>query len=100
MRQRIISALLLLPLLAIVWFGNSWAFALLAGIVALLGIREFYNIVARPSGQGVLFIGFLFTALFIANAYFHPHFDYTYTAPLFVTAAVFPLVWLHGWGWR
>jgi phosphatidate cytidylyltransferase len=94
MRQRIISALLLLPLLAIVWYGNSWAFAILAGIAALLGIREFYNMVARPGGQPVLFLGFLFTSLFIANAYFHPYFDYTYTAPLFAAAVVFPLIWL------
>src|SRR4030042_1247283 len=94
MRQRILSALLLSPLLAIVWFGNSWTFALLAGIIALLGIREFYNLVARPGGQPLFFLGFLFTALFITNAYFHPYFDYIYTTPLFAAAVVFPLLWL------
>ena len=92
MRQRIISALFLLPLLAIVWFSD-WAFAVLAGIVALLGLREFYNMVARSGGQPVLFLGFIFTSLFIANAYFHPHFDYYYTALLFAVAVVFPLAW-------
>jgi phosphatidate cytidylyltransferase len=94
MRQRIIGAFLLLPLLAIVWFGNSWAFALLAGVVALLGIREFYNMVARIDGQPIFFLGFLFTSLFIANAYFHPYFNYTYTAPLFAAAVFIPLIWL------
>ena len=94
MKQRILSALLLLPLLALLWFGRSWAFALLAGIAALLGIREFHNMGARPGGRPLLLLGFLFTSLFIANAHFHPHFDYLYTAPLLVAAVVLPLFWL------
>lgn len=50
--------------------------------------------VARPGGQPLLFLGFIFTSLFITNAYFHPYFDYIYTTPLFAAAVVFPLVWL------
>jgi len=94
MRQRFIGALLLLPLLALVWFGTSWSFALLAGLIALLGIREFFNMVARPGGLPVLFLGSIFTSLFIANAYFHPYFDYACTAPLFAAAVVLPMILL------
>ena len=94
MKQRILSALLLLPLLAILWMPWSWPFALLAGIAALLGIREFHNMGADHGGRILLFLGFLFTSLFTVNAYFHPHFDYFYTAPLLIAAAVLPLLWL------
>ena len=90
MRQRILSSLLLLPLIAIVWFGGSWVFAVLVGIVSLLGIKEFYSIFARLERQ-FLFFGFLFTSLFIANAYFD--YDSTYTLTLFAAVIVIPLVW-------
>lgn len=89
MRQRLLSSLLLIPLIAILWFGGSWIFALLVGFVALLGIKEFLSLISLP-GKQFLFLGFLFTSLFIANAYF----DYSYTAPLFIAVLVLPLVWL------
>lgn len=94
MRQRFLSALLLLPLLAILWIPWLWPFTLLAGIAALLGIREFHSIGTRPGGHPLLLLGFLFTSLFIVNAYFHPRFDYPYTAPLLAAAVVVPLLWL------
>lgn len=92
MRSRILSSLLLLPLITIVWFGGSCAFAVLVGIVALLGIKEFYGVVARLDGRQVLLFGFLFTSLFIVDAYF----DYpnAYTISLFAAVVVLPLIWL------
>lgn len=93
MRQRFLGALLLSPLIIVVWYSHP-AFAALAGVVALLGIREFYNMFARAGGQILLLLAIIFISLFIANAYFHPYFDSIYTAPLLAAAVVFPLVWL------
>lgn len=94
MKQRILSALLLLPLLALLWFGNSPAFAVLAGIIALLGIREFHHMEGRPGGRPLLLLMFLLTSLFITNAHYHPHFDSLYTTLLLIAAIVVPLLWL------
>ncbi len=105
MKQRVITALLAVPLLSLlVWLGNPW-FALLVAIGALLAAWEFYRL-AEPSGEQPLRIfGLIWILLLVANA----HFDSRFTAPLLTSAVLFSLIGIvflprkqkafAGWAW-
>jgi phosphatidate cytidylyltransferase len=91
MKQRIVTALWVIPLLlVIIYFVPAWAIALLVAAVAILAAKEFYKMAAHRGEQPLIYLGFLFTLFFIANAYF----DNEYTGYLLAAALVFPLVWL------
>ncbi len=91
-RQRIISAVFLVALLvAATWGGNLW-FTLFVAVFALLGVLEFYRMVAHPKGTPLIYLGLGFTLLFVLS----PHYAKDpRLMPLLITSAVFfPLVWL------
>ena len=92
LKKRILSALWGLPLLvAIVWLGNPW-YTLLIASIALLGVLEFYRMIAPSKGPPLIYLGLGFTLLFVLS----PHYaEDPRLMPLLVTAAVFfTLVWL------
>src|SRR3989304_5509154 len=76
--SRVKTALLLLPpLLAIILFAPAWAFLLLAEVMALLGVRELFEL-AEPIGYRA------FRSL-------------AYLATLFLTASFYPGLPAPGW---
>jgi len=91
LKQRLITALWGVPLLVtVIWFGPPWLFAFMVGVGAILGVAEFYHLASQGGEQPFTLFGFIFTALFIVNAYF----NCAYTAPLLAAAVVFSLLWL------
>ncbi|MFO8100780.1 MAG: phosphatidate cytidylyltransferase [Dehalococcoidia bacterium] len=87
--QRLISALVLLPVVgAAVWFGEPW-FSIVVAVFVLLGILEFYRIAAIAGWRPFLFLGTILTLLFILAA----HSDDERTIPLLITVVVvLPLI--------
>ncbi len=82
--KRLISALVLLPVIgAAVWFGDPW-FSLTIAVFVLLGIIEFYRIATIAGWRPFLLLGTLLTLLFILDA----HSDDARTTPLLITAVV------------
>ena len=64
MTQRILTALVGVPLLmGAIWLGFPWL-TILVAIVALLGLREFYRI--APGSKAILALGAVWVLLFIA----------------------------------
>ena len=75
LRQRVLSAIVFLPILfASIWFGNPW-FSVVVAIAALLGVIEFYALVARREWHPLTFFGTLWTLFFIFNAYYAPKYS-------------------------
>lgn len=69
LRRRVITALVLVPvLLAAAWFGDPWLFIVVATF-ALLGAAEFYKLSNAAGWQPFTSLGILFVLLFIANAH-------------------------------
>jgi phosphatidate cytidylyltransferase len=95
-RQRLLSALVLIPLIfIIVWFGqpDAWHFyfyPVLVAAVAALGVLEFYGMMGLSKRHPLTLFGLLCVLLFIANAYF----DLAYTIPLLTATVAFSLIWL------
>ena len=70
LRQRVLSAVVFVPILfASIWFGNPW-FSIVVAVAALLGVIEFYAMVAHKGWQPLIFFGTLWTLFFIFNAYY------------------------------
>jgi len=91
LKQRLVTVLWGVPLLAAaIWFGPPWLFALIVAVGAILGIAEFYHLASQAGEQPLVPVGFIFTILFMANAYF----ECAYTTPRFAAAVVFSLLWL------
>lgn len=93
LRQRIISSLILIPILiAAVWFGEPWV-SLLAGAFAGIGTIEFCRLARSAGWNPFLFPAILLVVLFIVAA----HSDDRRVMPLMVNAAVlvplFRLLW-------
>ncbi|MFC1993829.1 phosphatidate cytidylyltransferase [Chloroflexota bacterium] len=85
LRQRILSATVLIPILFVaIWFGDPW-YSLIVGIAALLGVSEFYNIISRRRWHPLALLGALWTLFFILNA--HSESPQT-TTPMLVTSAM------------
>jgi phosphatidate cytidylyltransferase len=76
LRQRVVSAVVFLPVIFVaIWFGAPW-FSILVAIAALLGIIEFYTIFTKERWHPITFFGTLLTLLFICNA----HYAYSYNS--------------------
>jgi len=99
LRQRVLSAVVFVPVLfASIWFGNPW-FSIVVAVAALLGVIEFYSMVSRKGWQPLTFFGTLWTLFFIFNAYYAPKYssNNTYiivTSALIASAVALALVWV------
>ncbi|MBL7208813.1 MAG: phosphatidate cytidylyltransferase [Dehalococcoidia bacterium] len=91
LRQRIITAVIGLPLLiAAIWFGGPW-FTLLIAAVAVLGSLEFYRMAIRLEIQPITYFGAACVLLLV----FSPHCPYAATTSFLITSSVaISLVWL------
>jgi phosphatidate cytidylyltransferase len=70
LRQRVLSSVVLIPVIFLcIWFGAPW-FSLLIGVAALLGIVEFYGLFTRVKWQPLTVFGTLWTLFFICNAHY------------------------------
>ncbi len=101
LRQRVITALLLIPLpVAAVWFGEPW-FTSLVAIFGVLAAFEFYRLGSSAKASPVTYIGLLFTLLFIISrnpdllSRLTTNLDPTLISPLILAAAmVLTLTWI------
>lgn len=67
LRQRVITALLLVPIpVAAIWFGEPW-FTSLVAIFGLLAAFEFYRLGSSAKASPVTYVGLFFTLLFIIS---------------------------------
>ena len=91
LKQRVITALLGIPLLvAVIWFGEPW-FTILVAVWGVLTVFEFYRLVAASKVLPLTYFGLVWTLLFILT----PHFDYgLVTPPLLASAVVLSLIWI------
>lgn len=88
-RQRVLSALVLLPLIVvIIWFGGP-AYSLLVAAVAALGALEFYGIKGLSRRHPLTLFGLISVLLFVLVA----HFEGSYMALLLTSAVVLSLIW-------
>jgi phosphatidate cytidylyltransferase len=72
LKNRVITALWAIPLvLAAIWFNTPipW-FVILAGVVAVIGVYEFYRITGVAKSLSLTIFGVIFAALFIVRAYY------------------------------
>ncbi len=87
LRQRVLSAVVFLPIIFVaIWFGAPW-FSLLVAVAALLGVVEFYAMFTQERWRPLTFFGTLWTLFFISNA----HYAYSYgseTTQVLVTSAL------------
>ena len=89
LRQRILSALIGVPVVvAATWFGHPWYAILIAGI-ALWGLVEFYGLASRSQQRPALVLGVILTLLFLAYGLF----KWDSGALLVSSAIVISLVW-------
>jgi phosphatidate cytidylyltransferase len=99
LRQRVLSAIIIVPiLLASIWFSNPW-FSIVVAIAALLGVIEFYAMVDRTGWQPLAIFGTLWTLFFIFNAYYAPKYSSNniyilVTSALIASAVALSLVWV------
>ena len=106
LRQRILSAVIGLPvLLIVVWFGNPLLTLVLA-IIVVLGSLEFYRITGSDTIKPVSYFAITITALLTVSSYY-PDFI---TKPVILTLAIIiSAIWLlflpmkdralHNWAW-
>lgn len=87
LRQRVLSALFLIPIIFVsIWFGDPW-FSVVVAVAALLGVVEFYGMFTQKRWQPLTLFGTLWTLFFIFNA----HYMYSYgseTRQLLATSAL------------
>jgi phosphatidate cytidylyltransferase len=106
LKQRIITALVALPVLVvIVWFGQPW-FLIFIALWGLIAALEFFNTVKRNNIPVLTLFGAVWTVLFILHPYLHLNFIIPI---LLTTAIILPLIlflWRHskeqaftGWVW-
>ena len=93
LKQRLITALVILPLLvAAVWFDKPlpWL-TIVVAIWGVLAAFEFYRVVKTSNVLPLIGFGLIWTLFFIIS----PHCDWAYINPLLLTSAVvLPLIWL------
>jgi phosphatidate cytidylyltransferase len=97
-RQRLISSLIAVPVVAVlIWFGTPW-FTILVAVWALGGAWEFYRIVTRSKGLAPLtWFGLLWIVLLIVSPHItsFPHLAGVSPASILVTSGVIiPLLFL------
>jgi phosphatidate cytidylyltransferase len=89
-RQRVLSALVLLPpIVVIIWFGGP-AYSLLVAAVAAVGALEFYGMKGLSRRHPLTLFGLISVLLFVLVA----HFEGSYMALLLTAAVVLSLIWL------
>lgn len=67
LRKRVASAVVGLAILALaLWFGGEWGWAILASIIGVIGVIEFYNI-SGPGHKPLMLLGCMWTALLILS---------------------------------
>lgn len=116
LKQRVITALLGIPLLvAVIWFGEPW-FTILVAIWGILAAFEFYRLVTSSKVSPLTYFGLVWTLFFIISrnpdllSTLEPYFDLSLLIPLLLTSAVvLSLFWLLarrqkegafiGWAW-
>lgn len=93
-KKRLITALLGLPvIIAVLWFGEPW-FTIVIALWGMLAIYEFYHMVSKPNVSPLLYLGLVFTLLFIISrnpdiiAFITPHINLSLVIPLLVTLAI------------
>jgi len=88
-RQRVLSALVLLPIIfLVIWFGGP-AYSLLIAAIAALGALEFYGMMGLSRRHPLTLFGLVWVLLFILV----PHAEGSYTAPLLTSVVAFTLIW-------
>ncbi|MDY6917757.1 MAG: CDP-archaeol synthase [Chloroflexota bacterium] len=103
-KQRLLTALVLLPLIVIIWFGGP-AYSLTVAVAAALGLLEFFHMKGFSWRHPLTLFGLLWVLLLILAA----HFATTYSLLVLSAAVVFSLVWVvsrssveqasHDWAW-
>ncbi len=74
LRQRVLSSIVLVPVVFVcIWFGAPW-FSLLFGVAALIGVVEFYSMFTRVRWQPLTIFGTLWVLFFICNAHYSEHY--------------------------
>lgn len=94
--QRVLSALVFLPLIFLVtWFGGP-AYSLLIAAVATLGALEFYGMMGLSRRHPLTLFGLVWVLLFVLVAHLDGNNEapLPYTAPLLTAAVGFSLIWL------
>ena len=99
MKQRVISALVGIPILvAFVWFETCW-FPLLTLLVAafvVLGVLEFYRLANLSGARPATILGVAFSLVLVINAHLDANYEVDYLAPVLLGSAVaLPLIWLY-----
>jgi phosphatidate cytidylyltransferase len=106
LKQRVITALIALPILiAAIWFGTPW-FTILMAAITLVGIIEFYRMATSANIQPLTYFG-IACAVLLASI---PHCQYIGAAPFLLTLAIIiSLIWslsqlpreraFHNWTW-
>lgn len=89
-RQRVLSALVIIPLIfVIIWFGGP-AYSVAVAAVAAVAALEFYGLMGLSWRHPLTLLGLISVLLFILVS----HFEGGYAAPLLTLVAIFPLIWL------
>ena len=89
--QRIITAIIGLPLLiAAIWLGTPW-FTILVAAMAVLGSLEFYRMSNLINVQPITYFGVAWVLLLVLS----PYCPYSATTPFLITSAtVISLIWI------
>ncbi len=84
LRQRVLSSVVIVPIVfAAIWFGDPW-FTILLSVVALLAAVEFYSLPGRGKWHPLTVFGAIWAVFFVLNA----HSRSPATTPMLVTSAV------------
>ncbi len=95
-RQRVLSALVLIPpIFVAVWFGGPFYYLVLA-VVAALGALEFFGIRGLSYRHPLTLFGLLCVLLLIVSAHYRDPetFEDLYTAPILAGAVALSFIWL------
>ncbi len=96
LRQRVLSAVILLPVFLVTAIaGDPW-YSLAAAAVVALAYGEFHGMMVQGGHTPLRIAGLFFTILFVVNGYLLAHGMGDYTAPVLAGAALVPLVLLIG----
>lgn len=91
LRQRILTAIVIIPIsILVIWFGNPW-FGLIMALFALLGSLEFYRLASSINIKPLSYFGTAIVLLLVLS----PFWSITMIKPLLITIAVIiSLIWL------
>ena len=93
MPQRILTATVGVPItVALIWVGLPWL-TIAVGLVALLALREFYQIAAVIGARTFLPLGLIWTALFLASAEISSQ-PFLFWAPIIGGGVLATVLWM------